>query len=162
MKIGVIISTIVFGMSLASHTAGASNITELRPNDPWCNPSYCYPPPGYGGGGSGSTTGSQPEQDKRAFIQADCREPIQERYAKVLQWYVSLPESERLWWYQIGMEGQPSGAAVGLAVVYYVPPGTNHGEEAWEIVDPYAAIPIAPTPLSSEHVCWLLNNPLRK
>lgn len=154
MKINVIISTIVFSMSLASHAAGASNITELRPNDPWCNPSYCYPPPGYGGG-SGSTTGSDPEPDRWKYIQVACTEPVQERYAKVLEWYVSQPIGERLYWYQLNLDsGEYFGGAATLPVVYYVPPGNNVGEEIWEIVDPYAAVPIAATPLNSQNLCW--------
>lgn len=152
MKIGVIISTIVFSMSLGAQVASASNDVTQIDTDPWCNPSYC---PG-NGGGSGSTTGSNPEQDKFTFIEIDCRSPVQERYAKVLEWYVSLPIGERLWWYQLGAEGAPPGTPSVLSVWYHYPYGINQGEEAWEIVDPYAAVPIAPTPFDSQWLCAYL------
>ncbi len=154
MKIGVIISTIVFGMSLGAQTASASSDVTQIGTDPWCNPSYC---PGHGGG-SGSTTGSNPEQDRFAFVLVDCRLPVQERYGKVLEWYTSLPIGERLWWYQLGAEGAPIGSPVRLSVWYHYPYGYNQGEEDWEIVDPYAAVPIAPTPTYTGNQCSLLDN----
>lgn len=162
MKIGVIISTIVFGMSLGAQLAAASDEVTQIDRDPWCTPSYCGPTgstyPNGVGGGSGSTTGSNPEQDRFAFVLVDCRQPVQERYAKVLEWYVSLPINERLWWYQIGAEGAPSGAPSGLDIWYHYPYGYNQGSEVWEIVDPYAAVPIAPTPIVTGGQCWLLDN----
>ncbi|HED4875675.1 TPA: hypothetical protein R4K21_001472 [Stenotrophomonas maltophilia] len=154
MKLGVIISTIVFGMSLGMQAASASNGVTQIDTDPWCNPSYC---PGHGGG-SGSTTGSNPEQDKFAFVLVDCRLPVQERYGKVLEWFTSLSINERLWWYQIGTEDMPVGSPSRLSVTYHYPYGYNQGYELWEIVDPYAAVPIAPTPTSTGDQCWLLDN----
>lgn len=156
MKLGVIVSAVVFGMSLAAQSSAAPGDVQVRSNDPWCNPSYCPPTPG--GPGSGSTTGSDPGPQNYKFIELDCRQPLQERYAKVLEWYLSLPIGERLWWYQIGIDSWPAGTPVTLQVVYHVG-ANNHGDEYWEIVDPYSSVPIAPTPLNSDGVCFLLNGP---
>lgn len=142
MKLSVIIASVVFGMSLTVASEKASAL------DPWCNPSYCPPTPGYPGSGETSREEDYGNTTRYVAGVSSCDAPVQERYAAVLAEFLSWPLHARVYYYEESAGGLFNAAYIDI-------PELNKllAWEAWTITDPSASVPIAPNPVPGTFEC---------
>jgi len=136
MKLSVIIASVVFGMSLTAVSEKASAL------DPWCNPSYCPPTPGYPGSGETSREEDYGDTNRLVAGVVSCDSPVQERYAAVLAAYLADPIYARVIYYEQSPRGEFHAMYTGIAEL-----NGRLAFESWTITDPSSSVPIAPNPV---------------
>lgn len=124
MKLAVLIGAVVVAMSIS----GEGKASE----DPWCNPSYCPPDPGYPGGGSTSREDTAPYSYPMTIsVYVDCRQitSYQQRFELVKQAFLAenMVRKEYSW-------------TLGEVGVVYMEAGSagRYGFEHWLLDEPFA------------------------
>lgn len=142
MKLSVIVASLVFGMSMSAAPSKASGL------DPWCNPSYCPPTPGYPG--SGETSREEDHGDTNRYVAGvvSCNSPVQERYAAVLAEFMSDPLDARVHYYETSPRGEFYAMYTGISEL-----NGRLAFEVWTITDPSSSVPIAPNPVAGTFEC---------